>query len=63
MALAHTVGASSALTIVGGGDTDAAVAKAGETGNISYISTGGGAFLDLLEGKELPGILALTEGV
>lgn len=63
MALAHAVGASSALTIVGGGDTDAAVAKAGETGNISYISTGGGAFLDLLEGKELPGILALTEGV
>lgn len=63
MALAHAVGAYSALTIVGGGDTDAAVAQAGETGNISYISTGGGAFLDLLEGKELPGIQALREGV
>lgn len=63
MALAHAVGASSALTIVGGGDTDAAVAQAGETKNISYISTGGGAFLDLLEGKELPGIRALGEGV
>lgn len=63
MALAHAVGASRALTIVGGGDTGAAVAQAGETGNISYISTGGGAFLALLEGKELPGIRALTEGV
>lgn len=63
MALAHAVGKSSGLTIVGGGDTDAAVAQAGETENISYISTGGGAFLDLLEGKELPGIRALREGV
>lgn len=61
MALAHAVGASKALTIVGGGDTDAAVAQAGEVGNISYISTGGGAFLELLEGKELPGIRALRE--
>jgi len=50
---------SHALTIVGGGDTDIAVHKAGETANISYVSTGGGAFLMLLEGKELPALDAL----
>lgn len=50
---------SHALTIVGGGDTDVAVHKAGETHRISYISTGGGAFLELLEGKKLPAIEAL----
>lgn len=58
-ALAHSVASSYALTIVGGGDTDVAVHKAGETDNISYISTGGGAFLRLLEGKELPAVAAL----
>ena len=58
-ALAHSVASSYALTIVGGGDTDVAVHKAGETDNISYISTGGGAFLTLLEGKELPAVAAL----
>lgn len=63
MALAHVVGSSKALSIVGGGDTDAAVSQAGETENISYISTGGGAFLELLEGKELPGIQALKQCV
>jgi phosphoglycerate kinase len=63
MALAHAVGSSKALSIVGGGDTDAAVSQAGETENISYISTGGGAFLELLEGKELPGIQALKQCV
>ncbi len=50
---------SYALTIVGGGDTDVAVHEAGESANISYISTGGGAFLELLEGKELPALKAL----
>jgi len=50
---------STAFTVVGGGDTDVAISKAGEQHRISYISTGGGAFLEVLEGKELPGISAL----
>ncbi len=57
--LAHSVANSYALSIVGGGDTDVAIAKAGESDNMSYISTGGGAFLELLEGKDLPAIKAL----
>jgi len=61
MDMAHSLGNSSALTIVGGGDTDAAIHKAGEGGRISYISTGGGAFLALLEGKMLPAVAALDE--
>ncbi len=59
MALAHTVGAAHALSITGGGDSNAAVKKSGEAENISYMSTGGGAFLMLMEGKELPGVVAL----
>ena len=59
MALAHTVGASHALSITGGGDSNAAVKQFGESDNISYMSTGGGAFLMLMEGKELPGVVAL----
>lgn len=60
MAMVSHVASSHALTIVGGGDTDVAVHKAGETNNISYMSTGGGAFLMLMEGKDLPGVLALN---
>jgi phosphoglycerate kinase len=52
---------SDAVTIVGGGDTDTALHKAGLFSRMSYVSTGGGAFLELLEGKRLPGIAALEE--
>ncbi len=52
---------SHSLTIVGGGDTDLAFHNAGESYKVSFISTGGGAFLKLLEGEGLPGIEALTD--
>ncbi|RLB60104.1 MAG: phosphoglycerate kinase [Deltaproteobacteria bacterium] len=59
LAMVHNVANTYALTIVGGGDTDVAVHRAGEMDRISYISTGGGAFLKLLEGETLPAIAAL----
>ncbi len=59
MALVQKVATSHALSIVGGGDTDAAVHMAGWADEISYMSTGGGAFLTLMEGKVLPGVAAL----
>ncbi|MGD8368385.1 MAG: phosphoglycerate kinase [Desulfobacterales bacterium] len=59
MAMAEAVAGADALTIIGGGDTDAAVHKAGASDRVSYISTGGGAFLALLEGKTLPAVAAL----
>jgi phosphoglycerate kinase len=60
-AIAHAVADAYALTIVGGGDTDLAVSRAGVSESISFISTGGGAALELLEGKDLPGLAALTD--
>jgi phosphoglycerate kinase len=60
-AIAHSVADAYAMTIIGGGDTDFAVHKAGVTDAMSFISTGGGASLQLLEGKDLPGIAALTD--
>lgn len=57
--MVSTVAQTYALTIIGGGDTDVAVSNAGETENISYISTGGGAFLALLTGETLPAVEAL----
>lgn len=61
MALCQAIGASHALSIVGGGDSNAAVKKAGEEKSISYMSTGGGAFLELMEGKKLPGVAVLGQ--
>ena len=57
--LARAIAASSAFSIAGGGDTLAAVEKYDIAGDVSYISTGGGAFLEFLEGKELPAVTAL----
>jgi phosphoglycerate kinase len=57
--LAKAIAASNAFSIAGGGDTLAAVDKYGVEAGISYISTGGGAFLEFCEGKELPAVVAL----
>jgi phosphoglycerate kinase len=59
-ALARAIAASSAFSIAGGGDTLAAVDKYAIADKVSYISTGGGAFLEFLEGKELPAVAALN---
>ncbi|PMP60732.1 MAG: phosphoglycerate kinase [Sulfurihydrogenibium sp.] len=59
--LAHAIAESPALSIAGGGDTDYAIHKAGVVDKISYLSTGGGAFLELLEGKQLPCLQAITK--
>lgn len=61
-ALVSSVANSYALTIIGGGDTDVAIHRAGEYAKMSYISTGGGAFLEILQDKDLPGIAALRQG-
>ncbi len=60
-AVAHAIAESYALTIVGGGDTANAVDKARESENMSFISTGGGAVLQLLEGRPLQGIMVLDD--
>ncbi len=57
--LARAIAASDAFSIAGGGDTLAAIEKYGVADRVSYISTGGGAFLEFLEGKELPAVAAL----
>ncbi|TKB61393.1 MAG: phosphoglycerate kinase [Nitrospira sp.] len=60
-AMAHAVANAYALSIIGGGETALAVHRAGESDNMSFISTGGGAALELLEGKQLPGLTALPD--
>jgi phosphoglycerate kinase len=59
--LARAIAASRAFSLAGGGDTLAAVAKYGIADKLSYISTGGGAFLEFLEGKKLPAIEILEQ--
>jgi phosphoglycerate kinase len=59
--LAHAIAQSSAFSIAGGGDTLAAIAKYGIEKDVSYISTGGGAFLEVLEGKTLPAFEVLAK--
>ena len=61
LAVARAVAAAPAFSVVGGGDTIAAVAQAGVADRIGYVSTAGGAFLEYLEGRKLPGVEALAE--
>ena len=60
-AIARAIAASPAFSIAGGGDTLAAIAKYGIAGDVGYISTGGGAFLEMLEGKTLPALDILAQ--
>jgi phosphoglycerate kinase len=59
--VAQAVAASPAFSVVGGGDSIAAIRRYGLQGSIGHLSTGGGASLEFLEGRELPGIAVLTE--
>ena len=61
-AAAAATKAGTMVTVAGGGDTVAALAKAGAVDSFSYVSTAGGAFLEWLEGRELPGVAALMQG-
>ena len=59
--VAHAVADSGAISVIGGGDSVAAIEAAGLTERVSHISTGGGASLEFLEGKVLPGVAVLPD--
>ena len=61
MGVLNAVAEADCVSIIGGGDSVSAVNKSGLAGNMTHISTGGGASLELLEGKDLPGLVALSD--
>ena len=61
LAVAKALASTNCTSIVGGGDSVAAINKMGVAKQITHISTGGGASLEFLEGKQLPGVVALSE--
>jgi phosphoglycerate kinase len=62
-AVARATKENGLLSVAGGGDTMAALANAGVVDKFSYVSTAGGAFLEWLQGRQLPGVMALRNGI